>query len=258
MKNLLVAIFIFCLFTEVYSQVEIGPCTDVGEVDFGECDMVLGVAVVNGVCTYLSGCDWAVNGIDYSPAFYDSIASCDEGCIAFVVEPCMDIEGVDFGLCLAILGIANVGGSCTYLSGCSTYSNGIDYSPAFYVTIEDCVIGCDNLDCISEELLSLGPFIDCPDIWEPVCGCDGNTYSNICYAMYYGGVTSWIEVECGGLVEGCTYDAAYNFNPFATDDDGSCEFPDCGSDCIGDLDGDSTVTVGDILTLLSNFGAVCD
>ena len=43
---------------------------DVAGIDFGECDFVLGIAQVNGVCTTISGCDWVVNGVDYSPAFF--------------------------------------------------------------------------------------------------------------------------------------------------------------------------------------------
>lgn len=231
---------------------------DLGEVDFGECDMEMGMAVVNGECSFISGCGWEVNGINYSPAFYTSFESCIEGCIPIVIEPCTDIEGVGFGLCLTVLGVANFGGSCTYISGCSTNSNGIDYSPAFFATVEDCVTSCNNLDCISEDLLAQGVFVDCADVWEPVCGCDGNTYSNICYAMYTGGVTSWVDGECGSTTGGCTYDEALNYNPLAKFDNGSCEFPECMSDCTGDLDGDSIVSVEDILTLLSNFGTICD
>ena len=83
-------------------------------------------------------------------------------------------------------------------------------------------------------------------------------------------------------VEGCTYFTAANFNPFATDDDGSCEFPGCldpealnfsqhfnadGGECVyetsdatctEDVTGDGAVNVADLLALLSSFGAVCD
>jgi len=36
----------------------------------------------------------------------------------------------------------------------------------------------------------------CPDVWQPVCGCNGVTYGNSCEATNYGGVTSWTEGEC--------------------------------------------------------------
>ena len=66
--------------------------------------------------------------------------------------------------------------------------------------------GCGAMDCINSSDFEVGGCIDeelidpnmgCLEIWAPVCGCDGVTYSNSCYATYYGGVTSFEEGECG-------------------------------------------------------------
>ncbi len=54
----------------------------------------------------------------------------------------------------------------------------------------------DNQDtCIDESKIDeLGL---CIEIYQPVCGCDGITYPNICYASTFGGVTSFIDGACG-------------------------------------------------------------
>ncbi|HYG18914.1 MAG TPA: hypothetical protein VD816_08290 [Ohtaekwangia sp.] len=39
------------------------------------------------------------------------------------------------------------------------------------------------------------PVAMCPDVLLPVCGCDGETYNNSCYAEA-AGVRSWTEGAC--------------------------------------------------------------
>lgn len=60
----------------------------------------------------------------------------------------------------------------------------------------------------------------------------------------------------GVVVEGCTYPSASNFEPAANVDNGSCQF-DSQSICPGDLNQDGSVSVSDVLMLLTVFGSVC-
>jgi hypothetical protein len=73
--------------------------------------------------------------------------------------------------------------------------------------------------------------------------------------------------ELGGL-EGCTYVEACNYTEAAEVDDGSCTFAEQGTDCegnvlgagtcVGDLNNSGVVESTDLLLLLSNFGVECD
>ena len=63
-------------------------------------------------------------------------------------------------------------------------------------------------------------------------------------------------------IPGCTYDFAANYNPIASVDDGSCMLEDeegpSGCVLVFDGDGDGSVGSGDLLGLLTEFGASCD
>ena len=66
---------------------------------------------------------------------------------------------------------------------------------------------------------------------------------------------AWLDANIlGECTTGCTDSSASNFNPEANYDDGSCE----PSACPGDIDGDFTVTVADMLLLLGQFDCTTD
>ena len=59
------------------------------------------------------------------------------------------------------------------------------------------LLSCDDdseipHDCIDPTKITKGP---CTHVLIPVCGCDGGTYSNACFAAA-AGLTSWTAGEC--------------------------------------------------------------
>lgn len=51
--------------------------------------------------------------------------------------------------------------------------------------------------CVDESLVDPGAI--CPTVFDPVCGCNGISYSNACEAQALGGVLQWTEGACAAL-----------------------------------------------------------
>lgn len=164
-------------------------CMDLGSVDFGICAMAMGIALINGECVGVSGCGWIVNGVDYSPYFFDDFASCQANCGQ---NSCLDLGTVDFGECEMFMGYAIVNESCQGVSGCGWIVDNVDYSPFFYDSYEECISGCPS--CINAMVIDPEHPIS-PDS-APVCGCNDVTYFNADVAYYEYGVTSYTPGEC--------------------------------------------------------------
>ena len=138
--RIFIALISLIFNVSVTAQVFVNSFTDLENIDFGFCDMAMGITVFVSECAYMSGCSWEDGVVNYSPALYTSFDSCEEGCLQ--KEEYQDLAGMDFGECIAVLGIANVSESCVPVSGCSTYFNGIDYSYTFYDSFEECYESC--------------------------------------------------------------------------------------------------------------------
>jgi len=73
--------------------ITIEECFDFTGIDFGECAMSLGVGLLNDECSYISGCSWIIDGIDYSDLFFNSIVECEEICD---IDTSIDLGDINF------------------------------------------------------------------------------------------------------------------------------------------------------------------
>ena len=114
------------------------PCTNLAGIDFGECDMILGYGLINGICSPISGCGTIVGSVNYALAI-SSLENCQGNCMQInLAPPCTDLSNVNFGICTMALGIGIINDQCTMISGCSEIVGMVDYSNSLYPNLDSC------------------------------------------------------------------------------------------------------------------------
>ena len=175
-------------------------------------------------CTLESACN-------YNPAATDDDGSCT------TLDECgvCGGDGIADGDCdcdgnqLDAIGVC--GGGCTADADADGVCDDVD----------DCVGDLDACGVCNGP----GAIYDCGCDEQPAddCDCDGNQLD----ALGVCGGDCPSDVDGDGVcdnaeIPGCTTESACNYNPLATDDDGSCAvldaIGDCGGDCPSDLNGD--------------------
>ena len=120
----------------------------------------------------------------------------------------------------------------------------IDAAYAIGVNAEDCEVFIPVYGCMDSDALNYNPDAnvddgyciypcECDDVYDPVCAYDSFTgdyvtFNNPCEAECWNAWIVW-DGDCSEQpIFGCTDPEALNYNPDATDDDGSCAFvPEC-------------------------------
>ena len=147
-----------------------------------------------------------------------------------------------------------------------------EYEAAYAIGVntEGCEVFIPIYGCMDPEAMNYDPEAntdngyclypcECEDVYEPVCGYDyftGDyvTFNNICEAECWNAWIVWYGDCADQPIYGCTDPEALNYNPDATDDDGTCAFiPECANDeseiIIQTMAGDSLDEFGGLVSL---------
>jgi choice-of-anchor B domain-containing protein len=257
-----------------------GNISDLGCTDPAACNYSPDAIEDNGLCAENDACgvcggnDSSCSGCTNTIACnYDPSATIDDGsCIIGGVEITFTILTDNYPG-ETTWSIADASGSVVitggpYSSSATTYSSTVCVDDGCYdLTINDsfgdgicCGYGTGNYVITSqgETLVSGGEFAStetinfCISGGEPdVPGCTDYTACN------YDSTATLDDGSCDYIsCAGCTDYTACNYDSTATLDDGSCEYESCA--CPNDVNGDGSITVADLLIVLSEFGCTSD
>ena len=109
------------------------------------------------VANYCGGC-WADYYLDGNQI------NCD------LSRDCVDLTGIDFGLCTMALGIGWVNDNCETVSGCDWVADSVDYTAAFFNSMDDCIEACflASNDVINQLPHAFNVYNNYPNPFNPV------------------------------------------------------------------------------------------
>ena len=109
------------------------------------------------VANYCEGCwaDYYLNG---------ELINCD------LSMDCVDLTGIDFGLCAMVLGIGWVNDNCETISGCDWVADSVVYTNAFFNSMDDCIEACfpASNDEINQSPHAFNLYNNYPNPFNPV------------------------------------------------------------------------------------------
>ncbi len=126
---------------EYLVTIEDNPICSDGITTVTNCDSTAAFCFNGGIAGF-SQCNDFFKEAELKEIIWSREKDCDIPTLNIAL-PCTDLKGVDFGLCEAIMGVGIVDGKCQTISGCLNYEvKGVDYSAAFFPTVEVCMQSC--------------------------------------------------------------------------------------------------------------------
>ena len=260
-----------------------GTCMDLSGLDFGFCEMIIGVGYSNGSCTWISGCSDSIDGTDYSPYIFNSLDECEEFCSQAdltcdeITEAYEDLHHGQYSACQGnddcqvVLGSCDVGLGGCYYSVNNTYdqtsvANLLENweNQGCQEWVCDCLPEpfalCDNGLCSTSWCIDDNPegcmSIGCSDGYSCLDDYENSCVPSSCYCdEIYG---QWYCTEdCGGGT--CFLDGDINLDDqinvldvvFAVNFILQITEPSALELKLSNLNGDDTLNVLDVIFLIS-------